>query len=455
MSNFAVILSGCGSLDGSDIWEAVLLSYHLDRKGNGVIFFAPDAKQKAVVDHLTQTATEQTRNILQESARIARGGIKEIEDLSGRQVDGLILPGGHGVVKNLAHSLGEPENGYLKPAKEIQRIIREIYRRKKPIGACGLAGLLVASALRDILETPLTLTIGKNPELIKQIEEMGAVGGGDGLRTQAGHHAGKSLETQACGDGLEHRKSCQRSFGAYPIKNKLGGDMREISAKDITKAVIPICQDTGFSVFFVEMGDQICIKDGNLFDAINEGVRQGYRDGYLRKSILADPIERKNTGDNTPAVIHTDVVSGDKLRIIIAPKGGGSENMSEVKMMKPADGVEGVKEFVIDKVRRSGSNPCPPIVVGVGIGGTFEKCAEMAKRALLRTIGSKHTNPFYAQLEEELLEKVNKLGIGAQGFGGTQTALAVFVETYPCHIASFPAAVNINCHAARHKEVAL
>jgi enhancing lycopene biosynthesis protein 2 len=175
MSNFAVILSGCGSLDGSDIWEAVLLSYHLDRKGNGVIFFAPDAKQKAVVDHLTQTATEQTRNILQESARIARGGIKEIEDLSGRQVDGLILPGGHGVVKNLAHSLGEPENGYLKPAKEIQRIIREIYRRKKPIGACGLAGLLVASALRDILETPLTLTIGKNPELIKQIEEMGAV----------------------------------------------------------------------------------------------------------------------------------------------------------------------------------------------------------------------------------------------------------------------------------------
>jgi len=214
----------------------------------------------------------------------------------------------------------------------------------------------------------------------------------------------------------------------------------------------PICQDTGFGVFFVEMGDQVIIKGNNLFDAINEGVRQGYTDGYLRKSILADPIERKNTGDNTPAVIHLDVVKGDKLKIIIAPKGGGSENMSEVKMMKPADGVEGVKEFVIDKVKRSGSNPCPPIVVGVGIGGTFEKCAEMAKRALLRT---KHSNPFYAKLEEELLEKVNKLGIGAQGFGGTQTALAVFVETYPCHIASFPAAVNINCHAARHKEVIL
>jgi fumarate hydratase subunit alpha len=217
----------------------------------------------------------------------------------------------------------------------------------------------------------------------------------------------------------------------------------------------PICQDTGFSVFFVDLGDQVCIKDGNLFEAINQGVRQGYTDGYLRKSILSDPIERKNTGDNTPAVIHLNVVKGDKLKIIIAPKGGGSENMSEVKMMKPADGVEGVKEFVIDKVKRSGSNPCPPIVVGVGIGGTFEKCAEMSKRALLREIGSKHPNPFYANLEAELLEKVNKLGIGAQGFGGTQTALAVFVETYPCHIASFPAAVNINCHAARHKEAIL
>jgi len=217
----------------------------------------------------------------------------------------------------------------------------------------------------------------------------------------------------------------------------------------------PMCQDTGFAVFFVEMGDQVLIKDGSLFDAINEGTRQGYKDGYLRKSILADPIERKNTGDNTPAVIHLDIVKGDKLKIVCVPKGGGSENMSEVKMMKPADGVEGVKEFVIDKVKRSGSNPCPPIIVGVGIGGTFEKCAEMAKRALMRPIGSKHPNPFYAKLEEELLEKINKLGIGPQGFGGTQTALAVFVETYPCHIASFPAAVNINCHVARHKEAVL
>jgi fumarate hydratase subunit alpha len=217
----------------------------------------------------------------------------------------------------------------------------------------------------------------------------------------------------------------------------------------------PMCQDTGTAVVFVDMGDQVLIKDGNLFEAINEGVRQGYKDGYLRKSILSDPIERKNTGDNTPAVIHLDIVKGDKLKIVVAPKGGGSENMSEVKMMAPADGVEGVKNFVLDMVKRSGSNPCPPVIVGVGIGGSFEKCAEMAKRALLRPIGSKHPNPFYANLEAELLEKVNKLGIGPQGFGGTQTALAVHVETHPCHIASFPAAVNINCHVARHKEIVL
>jgi fumarate hydratase subunit alpha len=217
----------------------------------------------------------------------------------------------------------------------------------------------------------------------------------------------------------------------------------------------PMCQDTGTAVVFVDMGDQVLIKDGNLFEAINEGVRQGYKDGYLRKSILSDPIERKNTGDNTPAVIHLDIVKGDKLKIVVAPKGGGSENMSEVKMMAPADGVEGVKNFVLDMVKKSGSNPCPPVIVGVGIGGSFEKCAEMAKRALLRPIGSKHPNPFYANLEAELLEKVNKLGIGPQGFGGTQTALAVHIETHPCHIASFPAAVNINCHVARHKEAVL
>jgi fumarate hydratase subunit alpha len=265
------------------------------------------------------------------------------------------------------------------------------------------------------------------------------------LCIDANYHLGKDVE-----DALRKAYDQEESpVGKATVKQIL--DNVQISKQ----GEFPMCQDTGTAVVFADMGDQVCIKDGNLFEAINEGVRQGYKEGYLRKSILSDPIERKNTGDNTPAVIHLDIVKGDKLKIIVAPKGGGSENMSEVKMMKPADGVEGVKNFVIDMVKRSGSTPCPPIIVGVGIGGSCEKCAEMAKRALLRPIGSKHPNPFYANLEAELLEKVNKLGIGPQGFGGTQTALAVHVETYPCHIASFPAAVNINCHVARHKEVVL
>jgi fumarate hydratase subunit alpha len=221
------------------------------------------------------------------------------------------------------------------------------------------------------------------------------------------------------------------------------------------KEQVPMCQDTGFAVFFVDMGDQIFIKDGNLFKAINEGVKQGYTEGYLRKSILDDPAKGKNTGDNTPAVIHLNIVPGDKLKMTIAPKGGGSENMSEIKMMKPADGIEGVKKFVVDMVKRSGSNPCPPIVVGVGIGGTFEMCAQMAKKSLLRPIGSRNPDSFYAKVEEELLEEINKLGIGPQGLGGRTTALDVHIEVFPRHIASFPAAVNINCHAARHKEVTL
>jgi fumarate hydratase subunit alpha len=265
------------------------------------------------------------------------------------------------------------------------------------------------------------------------------------LCIDANYYLGKDVE-----DALRKAYEKEESpVGKATLKQIL--DNVEISKQ----GEFPMCQDTGTAVVFVDMGDQVLIKDGNLFEAINEGVRQGYKDGYLRKSILSDPIERKNTGDNTPAVIHLNIVKGDKLKIVVAPKGGGSENMSEVKMMKPADGVEGVKNFVLDMVRRSGSNPCPPVIVGVGIGGSFEKCAEMAKRALLRPVGSKHPNPFYANLEAELLEKVNKLGIGPQGFGGTQTALAVHVETHPCHIASFPAAVNINCHVARHKEIVL
>jgi len=217
----------------------------------------------------------------------------------------------------------------------------------------------------------------------------------------------------------------------------------------------PMCQDTGYAVLFVELGQEVQIVDGDFNEAINEGIRQGYKDGFLRKSVLGDPLERKNTGDNTPAIIHTEIVPGEKLKITLAPKGGGSENMSEVRMMKPSDGVEGVKEFVIDRVRRSGGNPCPPVIVGVGIGGTFEKCAMLAKKSLLRGVGDRHPNKFYADLELELLEKINKIGVGPQGLGGNTTALDVHIEVHPCHIASLPAAVNTQCHAARHKAVTL
>jgi fumarate hydratase subunit alpha len=219
------------------------------------------------------------------------------------------------------------------------------------------------------------------------------------------------------------------------------------------KEQVPLCQDTGFAVFFVELGQEVHVVGGGFEEAIQEGVRQGYGEGYLRKSIVDDPVlERKNTGDNTPAVIHLQIVPGDKIHIILAPKGGGSENMSEVKMMKAADGIEGVKDFVVDKVMRSGGNPCPPVVVGVGIGGTFEKCAMLAKKALLRPLGERHPDSRFAEVEIEILRRVNDLGIGPMGLGGRVTALDVHVETYPCHIASMPAAVNMQCHASRHKE---
>jgi fumarate hydratase subunit alpha len=218
---------------------------------------------------------------------------------------------------------------------------------------------------------------------------------------------------------------------------------------------VAMCQDTGFTVVLAELGQEVHITGGGFADAINEVIRQGYTDGYLRKSIVEDPLRRKNTGDNTPGIIHLEIVAGDKLKLIVAPKGGGSENMSEVKMMKPADGVEGLKEFVVERVRRSGGNPCPPVIVGVGVGGTFEKCAYLAKKALLRELGSVHPDPYYADLEKELLEKVNATGVGPQGLGGRTTALAVHIEAHPCHIASFPVSVNLNCHAARHKEAVL
>ncbi len=217
----------------------------------------------------------------------------------------------------------------------------------------------------------------------------------------------------------------------------------------------PMCQDTGFSVFFVELGQEVLVAGKTLEEAITEGVRKGYGEGYLRKSIVSDPLQRINTKDNTPPVVWIETVPGTQLKITIAPKGGGSENMSEVNMLNPSDGAEGVKNFVVDKVRRAGSNPCPPIVVGVGIGGTFEKVAWLAKKSLLRPLGDRHPNPFYAAMEVELLERINKLGIGPQGLGGRTTALDVHVEVYPCHIASLPAAVNIQCHACRHKTVVI
>ncbi len=217
------------------------------------------------------------------------------------------------------------------------------------------------------------------------------------------------------------------------------------------KEKMPMCQDTGVAVFFVEIGQEVHLVNGNYEDAINEGVRQGYKEGYLRKSMVGDPvIERKNTGDNTPAVIHTRIVRGDKIKIIVAPKGGGSENMSEVRMMKAADGMEGVMDFVVERVSKSGGNPCPPVIVGVGIGGDFEMSAILAKKSLLRNIGERNSNPKYAKVEEELLERINKLGIGPMGLGGKTTALEVFIEYIPCHIASMPVAVNLNCHVARH-----
>ncbi len=213
---------------------------------------------------------------------------------------------------------------------------------------------------------------------------------------------------------------------------------------------IPICQDTGFTVIFLDVGQDVHFVGGDINQAIADGVGKGYTEGFLRKSILSDPIRRVNTGDNTPPVVHFSIVPGDKVRVTVAPKGGGSENMSGVKMLKPSDGIEGVKNFVVERVEASGGNPCPPIVVGVGIGGTFEKCAFLAKKALLRPLGSRHPDPFYAEIEDELLRRVNATGIGPQGLGGRVTALDVHIETYPCHIASLPAAVNINCHASRH-----
>lgn len=257
---------------------------------------------------------------------------------------------------------------------------------------------------------------------------------------EANHYLSRDMETV-----MERAAETEEA----PLGKQILGQLREnleIAARDM----IPICQDTGMAVVFLEIGQDVHLEGGPLEDAVNEGVRQGYTQGYLRKSVVGDPILRENTRDNTPAVIHTRIVAGDKVRIKVAPKGFGSENMSRVFMLKPADGLEGVKNAILTAVKDAGPNACPPMVVGVGVGGTFEKCALMAKEALTREAGSHSSIPWVKELEEEMLEKINSLGIGPGGLGGSTTAFAVNVNTYPTHIAGLPVAVNICCHVNRH-----
>lgn len=268
-------------------------------------------------------------------------------------------------------------------------------------------------------------------EITKNIKEM---------CIEANHYLSEDMDT-AMKQAVETEKA--------PLGKQILTQLQEnlqIAAKDM----IPICQDTGMAVIFLEIGQDVHFEGGSLEDAVNEGVRQGYVDGFLRKSVVKDPLIRENTKDNTPAVIHTKIVQGDRVKIKVAPKGFGSENMSRVFMLKPAEGIEGVKQAVLTAVKDAGPNACPPMVVGVGIGGTFEKCALMAKEALTREVGSHSSIPYVRELEEELLSKINSLGIGPGGLGGTTTALAVNINTYPTHIAGLPVGVNICCHVNRH-----
>jgi fumarate hydratase subunit alpha len=252
-------------------------------------------------------------------------------------------------------------------------------------------------------------------------------------------------------DALEAAKQTEESPVGRAVLQQLT-DNADIAAADR----VPICQDTGFAVLFIDIGQDVHLVGGDFEAAVNEGVRRGYGEGYLRKSIAEEPAHaRRNTKDNTPAIIHTRIVPGDKVEIVIMPKGGGAENMSSLNMLKPSQGVQGVIDAVVETVSKAGSNPCPPVVIGVGIGGTIDMVTVLAKKALARSIGSRHPDPRLADLEDELLARINALGIGPQGLGGTNTALAVFVEEMPCHIASMPMAVNVQCHAQRHKTVVL
>jgi len=268
-------------------------------------------------------------------------------------------------------------------------------------------------------------------EISKNIKEM---------CIEANHFLSKDMDI-----AMKNAVSTEKSPLGKKILSQLQDNLK-IAGKDM----IPICQDTGMAVVFLEIGQDVHFEGGNLEDAVNEGVRQGYVEGYLRKSVVGDPLIRENTKDNTPAVLHTRIVDGDQVKIKVAPKGFGSENMSRVFMLKPAEGIEGVKDAVLTAVKDAGPNACPPMVVGVGIGGTFEKCALMAKEALTREVGSHSEIEYVKELEEELLTKINNLGIGPGGLGGTTTALAVNINTYPTHIAGLPVAVNICCHVNRH-----
>ncbi len=253
------------------------------------------------------------------------------------------------------------------------------------------------------------------------------------------------------GDDIKESLMKSRREETYELAGQVL-DKIILNSEIACKEEMPMCQDTGMACVFLEIGQDVHFVGGNLEEAINEGVRRGYEEGFLRKSVVEDPIRRVNTKDNTPAIIYYDIVNGDKVKITLAPKGFGSENMSRIGMLKPSDGLEGVKNFIIETVKAAGPNPCPPMVVGIGIGGTFDKAAYLAKKALIRPINTSNKDEFYKELEIELLEKINKLGIGPQGFGGKTTALGLNIEAYPTHIAGLPVAVNINCHATRHKE---
>ena len=273
-------------------------------------------------------------------------------------------------------------------------------------------------------------------EISKNIKEM---------CIEANHFLSKDMDI-----AMKNAVSTEKSPLGKKILSQLQDNLK-IAGKDM----IPICQDTGMAVVFLEIGQDVHFEGGNLEDAVNEGVRQGYVEGYLRKSVVGDPLIRENTKDNTPAIMHIDIVPGENLEILVAPKGFGSENMSRIFMLKPADGEEGIKKSVIQAVKDAGPNACPPMVIGVGIGGSFDKVAMLAKKAMIREIGSHHPDQRYASLEDELLQMINETGIGPAGYGGKTTALSLNIETFPTHIAGMPVAVSICCHVSRHKEVSL